>query len=167
MPAAKKLSVFISHASQDQDVALQLGQRLEADGFDPWQYEDRLLPGMDWNLEIQKAMRASDAILVCFSSLSVRKEGYIQREYKKALDYRDEKPEGAIYVIPVRLDDCDMPFEFQQIQYVDYPDGYGKIVAALKQRQAQKVGKPSAGAVKAAKTASKTESLIDTHREKA
>jgi hypothetical protein len=47
MPATKKLSVFISHASQDQDVALELGQHLEADGFDPWLYEDRLLPGME------------------------------------------------------------------------------------------------------------------------
>ena len=157
----KKLLVFLSHASQDQDVALRLGKRLEKDGFDPWLYEDRLLPGQDWNLEIQKAMRASDAILVCFSSLSVAKEGYIQREYKKALDYRDEKPDGTIYVIPVRLDECEVPFVFQEIQYVDYPSGYGKIVTALTMRQAQKDGKP-AGAVKARKTASKPEEMIDT-----
>ena len=157
----KKLLVFLSHASQDKPAVRLLCKLLRRDGFDPWLDEERLLPGMDWNLEIQKAMRASDAILVCFSSLSVQKEGYVQREYKKALDYRDEKPGGTIYVIPVRLDVCDVPFEFQKIQYVDYPSGYDRIVAALNIRQAQKSG-AVAGPVKARKTVSKSESLVDT-----
>ena len=159
--SGKKLLVFLSHASQDKAVVRLLCKLLRRDGFDPWLDEERLLPGMDWNLEIQKAMRASDAILVCFSSLSVQKEGYVQREYKKALDFREEKPDGTIFVIPVRLDGCEVPFEFREIQYVDYPAGYDRIVAALMARQAQKGGKP-ASPVKARKMGSKPEALIDT-----
>lgn len=66
MSNAKKLLVFPSHASQDEAAVRRLSKRLATDGFDPWIYEERLLPGMDWNLEIEKAMRASDAILLCF-----------------------------------------------------------------------------------------------------
>ncbi len=126
-----KLLVFLSHASEDKPRVRKLCKRLRDDGFDPWLDEERLLPGQDWNLEIGQAMRASQAILLCFSKLSVAKEGYVQREYKKAREYQLEKPEGTIFVIPVRLDDCEVPFLLRDLQYVDYPDGYERLVKAL------------------------------------
>jgi len=131
---ASNLKVFLSHASEDKPKVRSLCRRLKADGFDPWLDEERLLPGQDWNLEIEQALRSSGAILLCFSSLSVQKEGVIQREYKRAMRIQEEKPEGAIFVIPVRLDDCEMPFFIQDIQWVDYPDGYTKLVLALQTR---------------------------------
>jgi len=131
MPEPKKLLVFLSHASQDKPTVRKLCKRLKADGFDPWLDEERLLPGQDWSLEIEKAMRASDAILLCFSALSAAKEGYIQREYKRAMQYQEEKPEGTIFVIPVRLDDCELPFSLRGIQWVDFPKDYDRLVLAL------------------------------------
>ncbi len=108
----KKILVFLSHANEDKQIIRRLCQRLKSEGFDPWLDEERILPGQDWQLEIEKALRNSDAILVNFSKKSLAKEGYIQREYKKALDYQKEKPEGTIFVIPVRLDNCEIPFFF-------------------------------------------------------
>ncbi len=134
----KKLLVFISHASEDNAAVKRLTKRLNEDGFEPWLDLDRLLPGQDWNLEIEKAMRASGAILLCFSEESVSKEGYIQREYKRAMRIQEEKPEGTIFLIPVRLDNCERPFYLRDIQWVDYPDGYEKLVAALNLRAGRK-----------------------------
>jgi hypothetical protein len=130
----KQLLIFLSHASEDKPKVRNLCKRLKADGFDPWLDEERLLPGQDWKLEIEKALRSSGAILLCFSEESVGKEGYIQREYKRAMSIQEEKPEGAIFVIPVRLDKCEMPFYIREIQWVDYPDGYDKLSAALNLR---------------------------------
>jgi hypothetical protein len=130
----KKLLVFISHASEDNAAARRLTKRLKDDGFDPWLDLERLLPGQDWNLEIEKAMRESGAILLCFSEESVSKEGYVQKEYKRAMRIQEEKPEGTIFVIPVRLDNCEIPFSLREIQWVDYPDGYEKLVTALSLR---------------------------------
>ncbi len=134
MSDQKQLLVFISHTSEDNAAAKRLTKRLQEDGFDPWLDLDRLLPGQDWNFEIEKALQASGAILLCFSSVSVAKEGYIQREYKRAMKYREEKPEGTIFVIPVRLDECELPFFIREIQWVDYPDDYEKLAAALQIR---------------------------------
>jgi hypothetical protein len=131
---ASALKVFLSHAGEDKPKVRNLCKRLKADGFDPWLDEERLLPGQDWKLEIEKALRASGAILLCFSQESVGKEGFIQREYKRAMSIQEEKPEGAIFVIPVRLDKCEMPFFIRDLQWVDYPDGYDKLVAALNLR---------------------------------
>ncbi len=130
----KKLLVFLSHANEDKPIIRELCQRLKDEGFDPWLDEERILPGQDWQLEIEQALRKSDAILVSFSKKSLVKEGYIQREYKKALDYQKEKPEGTIFVIPVRLDTCDIPFFLRELQCVDYPSGYEKLLKSLNVR---------------------------------
>jgi len=77
---SQKLKVFLCHASENKPIVQGLYDRLKVDAFDPWLDSEFLLPGMDWDLEIQQAMRASDAVIVCLSEISVKKEGYIQKE---------------------------------------------------------------------------------------
>jgi hypothetical protein len=130
MPTAdRKLRVFLCHASQDKPIVRELYQKLLAEGWiDPWLDEKKLLPGQDWDLEIEKAVEAADAVIVCLSNNSVTKEGYVQKEIKNIIDKSDEKPEGAIFIIPVRLDDCEIPHRIKKRQYVDYfPAGNRKI----------------------------------------
>jgi hypothetical protein len=143
MPAAdRKLHVFLCHASQDKPVVRDLYQKLAAEPWiDPWLDEERLLPGQDWNLEIEKAVESSDAVVVCVSSISIAKEGYVQKELRKVLDIALEKLEGAIFVLPVRLDDCALPRSLRDRQALDYfPEGnraaaYEKLNAALRIRK--------------------------------
>ena len=117
----RKLRVFLCHASQDKPVVRELYQRLLAEKWiDPWLDEEKLLPGQDWDMEIEKAVETSDAVIVCLSNTSVSKEGYIQRELKFALDIALEKPEDAIFIIPLRLDDCELPRRLRSWQYLDY-----------------------------------------------
>ena len=121
MPTARPLNVFISYASQDRATARKLYDALKKEPWiQPWFDQEDLLPGMDWDLEIYKALRKADAILPCLSAESVAKEGYVQKEFKRALDYAEEKPEGTIYVIPLRLDACSPPRKFSQWQWLDY-----------------------------------------------
>ena len=124
MTETRKLRVFLCHSSQDKPIVRELYQRLNAEGWiDPWLDEEKLLPGQDWDMEIEKAVEAADAVIVCLSNNSVTKEGYIQKELRKVLDVADEKPEGTIFIIPVRLDDCPVPRRLKKWQYVDYfPD---------------------------------------------
>jgi hypothetical protein len=71
---------------------LDLYKKLAAEpGIDPWLDEERHLPGQDWNLEIEKAVETSDAVIVCLSSTSIAKEGYVQRELRQVLTVALEK----------------------------------------------------------------------------
>lgn len=142
MPAKRKLHVFLCHASQDKPIVRGLYQKLAAEPWiDPWLDEEKLLPGQDWNLEIEKAVEASDAVIVCVSSTSVAKEGYVQKELRKVLDIALEKLEEEIFVLPVRLDDCGFPRQLRDRQFLDYfppsnqPTAYDKLKAALKIRK--------------------------------
>ncbi len=124
----RKLRVFLCHASQDKPIVRELYQRLNAEGWiDPWLDEEKLLPGQDWDMKIEKAVEAADAVIVCLSNNSVTKEGYVQRELKFVLDIALEKPEGLIFVLPLRFDDCETPRRLRSWQYLDYfPVDYRK-----------------------------------------
>ena len=141
MVVTRKLKVFLCHASQDKPVVRELYQRLLAeDWFDPWLDEEKLLPGQDWNLEIEKAVETSDAVVVCVSTISMAKEGYVQKELRRILDLALEKLEGAIFIIPVRLDDCGIPRQLKDWQLLDYfpisqrDKAYGRLRSSLKIR---------------------------------
>jgi len=136
-----KLRVFLCHASQDKRIVRELYQRLNAEGWiDPWLDEEKLLPGQDWDLEIEKSVESADAVIVCVSGKSVTKEGYVQKEIRKVLDIALEKPEETIFIIPLRLDDCELPRRLRSLHYVDYfPAGksdqvYKKLLQSLEIR---------------------------------
>ncbi len=119
-PGLRRLRVFLCHASQDKPAVRELYHRLAKDGFQPWLDEEDLLAGHKWEVEIPRAVRGADVVLVCLSRGSVNKEGYVQKEIKFALDAADEKPEGTIFLIPFRLEDCPVPGRLSQWQWVDF-----------------------------------------------
>jgi len=63
MTVSRPLRVFLCHASQDKPKVRGLYERLKAElCIDLWLDAEKLLPGQDWDLEIQKAIRAADII---------------------------------------------------------------------------------------------------------
>ncbi|NOT03259.1 MAG: TIR domain-containing protein [Anaerolineales bacterium] len=134
----RKLRVFLCHSSQDKPIVRELYQRLSAEGWiDPWLDEEKLLPGQDWDMEIEKAVESADAVIVCLSDTAVHKVGYVQKELRKVLDIADEQPEGMIFIIPICFDSCEIPRRLSSWQYVDYfPEtrqnlAYGRLLDSL------------------------------------
>jgi hypothetical protein len=132
----RRLRVFLCHASNDKLTVRNLYVRLVNNGLDPWFDEENLLPGQDWQEEIPKAVRASDVVIVCLSSTSVTKTGYVQKELRYALDVAQEQPEGSIFLIPLRLEDCVVPDRLQRYQWADLhaPSGFDRLMRSLVSR---------------------------------
>src|SRR5215211_2263375 len=107
--APHSLHIFLCHSSGDKQAVRDLYKRLRVDGFDPWLDEENLLPGQDWHQVIPEVVSAADIVLVCLSRGSINKKGYVQKEIKYALDVADEQPDDTIYLIPVKLEECDIP----------------------------------------------------------
>lgn len=117
----RKIRIFLCHSSKDKSIVHELYHRLNAEGWiDPWLDEENLLPGQDWGQEIERAIETTDAVIICVSNSSVNKEGYIQKEIKFVLDIALEKPEGTIFIIPLRLENCEVPRRLRGYQYLDY-----------------------------------------------
>ena len=125
--------IFLSYSHADQLKVREIYYLLKNNGFSVWMDVESLLPGQDWNKEIEKEISSSKIILLFLSENSVSKEGYIQKEIKLALDFMLEKPEGSIYIIPIRLEPVQVPSRLAQIQWLDYftEDGLDKLLYTL------------------------------------
>ena len=137
MPEPKRpLKVFLCHASADKPAVRDLYKRLTADGVDAWLDAENLIAGQNWQVEIPKAIRESDVVIVCLSEKSINREGYVQKEIKFALDIADEKPEGTIFIVPARLEECVVPNRLSDYHWVDLfeENGYEKLMRALRSR---------------------------------
>jgi len=135
----RPLKVFLCHASIDKPKVRELYRYLRRRGVNPWFDEEHLVGGQDWQVEIPKALATSDAIIICLTKNSVDKEGYIQKEIKFALDKALDMPEGRIFLIPIKFEECEVPFALIRYQWVDLTieAGYSKMMKALKFRASQ------------------------------
>jgi len=129
---------FLCHAKEDRTAVQDLGNRLLSDGILTWFDEKDLLPGDNWEAEIENAIERADAILVFLSAKSCEKTGYVQRELKYALKQRDRRPEHKRYVVPVLLEPCTPPRSLDELHQLRLwePDAYEKLLAALGVRKA-------------------------------
>lgn len=125
-------NVFISYAKEDQIVAKKLYRHLKEAGLEAWLDSEDLIPGQRWKYEIKKAISNCDYFVALLSSNSVNKRGYVQKELKIALDVLDTFPPSDIFLIPVRLDDCQPTDErLSEIHRVDlfpFLKGFKKLV---------------------------------------
>jgi len=136
----RALKVFLCHAHSDKDAVKALYARLKREGVDVWLDKEKLLPGADWELEIRKAVREADVVVVCLSK-QFNQAGFRQKEVRIALDAAMEKPEGEIFIIPARLEECDTLESLSKWHWVDLfeSDGFQRLILALRVR-ADKIG---------------------------
>ena len=112
----------------------ELYHRLKEAGYHPWLDKEDLLPGQSWRHEIERIIRdLYNLIVVCLSCNSVAKRGMVQQEIKWALDVLDQMPEGAVYLIPVLLEPCQVPARLSKQRWVELfeADGFDKLKQAL------------------------------------
>ncbi|MBE4910815.1 TIR domain-containing protein [Haemophilus parainfluenzae] len=114
------LNVFISYAKENQTIAENYYSWLEKEGFSPWLDIKKLKGGQNWELEIDRALQKANVVMLLMSSTSVSKRGFVQREVKDALDnLRYKRPED-IYIIPIKIEQCDVPdYISNKIQFID------------------------------------------------
>ena len=137
-----KLIPFLCYAKENSIAVREFRERMKAEAWiDPWFDEEDILPGQMWEERVTEAVHNSHAVIVFLSSIAVRTEGFFQKELKLALDAAAEKPDGTIFIIPIRLDACDVPERLMPYQYVDYfgdeahkDHVYSSLIAALKIR---------------------------------
>lgn len=139
-----KLIPFLCYAKENSSGVREFRERLKAeDWVDPWFDEEDILPGQMWEASVTEAVYNCHAVIIFLSSIAIRTEGFFHKELKLALDAAAEKPDGTIFIIPIRLDVCDVPDRLQPYQYVDYfgdkehkENVYSSLITALKTRAA-------------------------------
>jgi len=103
------IKIFITHASEDKTIVRILHQKFIEHGYKQWLDDIDLVPGQNWRIEIPKALKSCDLVILCLSRLSVQKKGYVQKEFRLALSAYAEKPPSTTYLLPLIFDESEIP----------------------------------------------------------
>ena len=127
--AARWYRIFISYASEDRETVARIYACLRAAGHSPWVDRERLQGGDEYPEELGAAIRDSDRFLACISPHSVVKaanaDGVLAKELRQAFDAWDKRNRSSRYVVPVLLEPCEIPTEFQRQHCVRFFEGDG------------------------------------------
>ena len=102
--------LFLSYSRKDETRARRFTDWLEREGHDVWRDEDDIGGGTSFSMEIERALKDSDAVLVVWSADSVQSAWV-----------RDEAGYGrdAGKLIPFSLDGTEPPIGFRQFQSIN------------------------------------------------
>jgi len=154
-------SVFLCYAKEDQAAVEGVYIQLKNAGFTPWMDKpprpfsmEGIGPGERWDKKIRHVIQHADYFLAFLSPVSVSKRGYVQREYRLALDRMNELPDESVFVIPVLLAECVPPtitvgqVSFKDVQWYELYDRgldelirYIRMVSELREKKDIELGK--------------------------
>lgn len=130
----KPPNVFICYAREDLSAVIDLYNDLKNEGIEAWIDKFTIPGGKRWKKAIKKAIDESRYFLAVISTHSETKRGYLHKERAYAFELLGEFPEDAIYIIPIRLDEC-MPAHdiLSELQWIDmFPDWESGVKGILK-----------------------------------
>ena len=118
---------FVSYAREDADFALKLAKELRASGANLWVDKLDIIGGQKWDRAVEKALKASEGMLVVLTPTAVNSDN-VMDEVSFALGQKK-------VVVPVLLEECEIPFRLHRVQHVnftgDYEQGFKALLRAL------------------------------------
>jgi hypothetical protein len=122
-------AVFISYAREDLHAVQKLKAGFDAAGITTWFDLERLEGGDDYDRKIQRNIaRCSYFMPVVSATTQRRLEAYFRREWSYAIDRARNIAEGALFILPVCIDDTDVataqvPDKFKALNFTRLPGG--------------------------------------------
>lgn len=142
--------IFLNYAREDVRYARRLYTDLTSKGdFDIWFDEEAILPGHKWKKEVEDAIDNADFFILLYSKKSVNKTGYVHAEIQKAINRHMEMKEGKPFIIPIRLDECELGYSaLKEIHSEDlfpeseYPKKLDRILKIISKDESKPEPKP-------------------------
>jgi len=122
-------AIFISYAREDLPAVQRLKAGLDAAGLTTWFDLDRLEGGDDYDRKIHANIARCSFFLPVISATTQRRlEAYFRREWSYAVDRSRNIAEGAVFILPVCIDDtseaaAQVPDKFKSVHISRLPDG--------------------------------------------
>lgn len=140
--------VFISYVREDTDAVNKLIKELQQAEIDVWMDTANLAPGVDFELEIKRAIENGIYFIACFSHHywnRKKHKTYMNKELRIAVEQLQCMPDDQVWFIPVKLTECDIPtftisgtrtLESKQwVQlYENWEEGIGKIIDLIREQ---------------------------------
>ncbi len=100
---------YVSYSETDKKVVEETLIKLNDNGILTWYDQKELKPGDSWENKIINSIQTSDCVLIFLSKKSINERGYFNKEINLALSERSFRPENSRYIIPILIDDVNIP----------------------------------------------------------
>ncbi len=129
------MKVFLSYPSEHFEQAREVKSFVRSVDVECWFDQDSLVAGQDWDRVRAIALSEADLVIVLCSSVTIERNGVYQREINEALQLVKDRRLGTVYIIPLRIENVELPPELNRFQRVDYFDVHWrrKLAAGLAQ----------------------------------
>jgi len=104
-------SIFVSYSSKDKSFALEFVKELQRLGINVWIDQLGIQLGDNWDNAIEEALEKSNTFLLFISPTAVASQN-VQDEVHIAIERKKR-------LIPILIQQCDMPMRWQRFQYAD------------------------------------------------
>lgn len=117
----KNKKVFLSHSSLDKDKVISFALDLNEKGITTWVDAFDILPGESIVSKINEGLENCEFILLFLSKNSI-KSNWVMKEWETIL--WDEINYNKVKIIPIKLEDCEIPKILQTKKYIDFSNDY-------------------------------------------
>ena len=129
--------VFLSYASEDQEVVDKLAEKLNCSSIAVWQDKKNLRIGDNWERALKHVIdkQVNYVIVVQTSNMTQRTEGYFYQEIEEALQRKKRFKKDIHFLLPVQIGDVKvLPIlEPLHSQRVDTDDGFNALVQSIRE----------------------------------
>jgi len=108
--------VFLSHNHRDKDVATPLAAQLRLVGVDVWLDDWEINPGDSIVGKVGKALDLVDTVVLLWSE-NAASSRWVNTEMETAL--QRQLSDGSVRIIPVRLDDTELPSLLRRVKWIE------------------------------------------------
>lgn len=130
----KNKKVFLSHSSMDKSLVISVALDLKKMGIGSWLDAFDILPGESMVAKINQGLNDCEFILLFLSQNSV-KSNWVTKEWETIL--WDEVNSNKVKIIPIKLEQCEIPKILQTKKYIDfsisYSDGLKQLIDTIEE----------------------------------
>jgi CheY-like chemotaxis protein len=126
--------VVLCHSADAAGPVRELYDRLVADGVPCWLVDVDADPDRDPRPEIAAAVQRSRYVLACVSRRSITERGYLDEDLRATVEAADAQPQGATFLVPVRLEPCPIPHRLARWHWIDLfaEHGYDRLLSVIR-----------------------------------
>lgn len=157
MTQEKQRHTFISYSRVNKQFALKLARELKAAGFPVWLDLLDIPTGARWDDEIETALRECGIFMTILTPASIISEN-AKDEIGYAIDHGKR-------ILPVLLENCEVPLRLRRFQYVDFTSmNYDQGVRTAKELLSRLMKEPIAESVTVSKERPTRPSIPDAYK---
>lgn len=124
--------LFVSHSSKDKDFVRELADDLRSLGHDVWLDEWEIKVGDCIISKVEAALSDCSYVVLVMSRHAVE-SGWVEKEWRSK--YWEEVQVGTAIVLPVLLEDCEIPLLLKTKKYADFRTnhrvGFAQLAGAI------------------------------------